>query len=168
MTPETEQRLRAEVTPVSWTGFAHVAIDDLAAALAALDAARAEVARLTAEVARLRGLTPELPPFPPEGGWLPRYGLRWEGAEHCKPPLSVPMPDGYWTPWHLAEAAVRDAARRCARWQQEAMRLRRRWGEDGDFVRESARAMRELAAQTCYSASDAAAVRALPLPGDEP
>lgn len=48
---------------------------------------------------RLRGITPALPPFPPEGAGLPRYGLRWNGPEQ---PLSVPMDDGYWTPWHLA------------------------------------------------------------------
>jgi hypothetical protein len=52
------------------------------------------------EVERLRGLKPELPPFPPSGSGLPRYGLRWNGPSE---PLAVPMDDGYWTPWHLAE-----------------------------------------------------------------
>lgn len=56
---------------------------------------------LQAEAEALRGLTPELPPRPPEGAGLPRYGLRWNGPAQ---PLSVPMDDGYWTPWHLAEA----------------------------------------------------------------
>ncbi len=56
---------------------------------------------LHAEAEALRGLTPELPPRPPEGAGLPRYGLRWNGPAQ---PLSVPMDDGYWTPWHLAEA----------------------------------------------------------------
>lgn len=47
-----------------------------------------------------RGLTPEMPPRPPEGDGLPRYGLHWNGPSQ---PLSVPMDDGYWTPWHLAD-----------------------------------------------------------------
>lgn len=57
------------------------------------------VAVLYNEIRRLRGLTPELPPYPPEGHGLPRYGLRWNGPEQ---PLAVPMDDGYWTPYHLA------------------------------------------------------------------
>jgi hypothetical protein len=60
-----------------------------------------EVDELIDEVERLRGIKPELPPFPPEGDGLPRYGLRWNGPTE---PLAVPMPDGYWTPWHLANA----------------------------------------------------------------
>lgn len=52
-------------------------------------------------IAELRGLVPELPPRPPEGDGMPRYGLRWNGPRQ---PVSVPMADGYWTPWHLAEA----------------------------------------------------------------
>jgi hypothetical protein len=59
--------------------------------------------QLRAECEKLRGLTPEPPPRPPEGQGLPRYGLRWTGPGI---PLSVPMDDGYWTPWHLAEAAT--------------------------------------------------------------
>lgn len=55
---------------------------------------------LRAEVERLKGLRPDLPPRPPEGDGLPRYGLRWNGPGN---PLAVPMDDGYWTPWHLAE-----------------------------------------------------------------
>jgi hypothetical protein len=43
--------------------------------------------------------TPCLPPRPPEGEGLPRYGIQWNGP---KSPLSVVMDDGYWTPWHLA------------------------------------------------------------------
>lgn len=55
---------------------------------------------LRAEIERLNGLRPEAPPRPPDGGGLPRFGLRWNGPQH---PLAVPMDDGYWTPWHLAE-----------------------------------------------------------------
>lgn len=56
---------------------------------------------LAAALAEARGLRPEGPPRPPEGAGLPRYGLRWNGPSE---PLSVPMADGYWTPWHLADA----------------------------------------------------------------
>ena len=63
---------------------------------------RGEIMNLRAEVERLRGITPELPPRPPEGEGLPRYGLRHNG----KMPMSVPMADGYWTPWHLANTEV--------------------------------------------------------------
>ena len=31
---------------------------------------------------------------------LDRYGVNWEGIPAN--PLLVPMPDGYWTPWHVA------------------------------------------------------------------
>jgi hypothetical protein len=57
---------------------------------------------LRAENERLRGIKPELGSsyF---GGPLPRFGIRWNGAEH---PLSVPMDDGYWTPWHFAEQRI--------------------------------------------------------------
>ncbi|KKB80828.1 hypothetical protein VW35_01055 [Devosia soli] len=51
------------------------------------------------EIERLRGLQPEFPPYPPEGDGLPRFGLRWNGPSQ---PLTVPMEDGYWTPYHLA------------------------------------------------------------------
>ena len=45
---------------------------------------------------------PVLPPRPPTGAGMPRYGLQWNGPTK---PLSAPMDDGYWTPWHLASAA---------------------------------------------------------------
>lgn len=38
-------------------------------------------------------------------GGTPRYGLQWNGPQQ---PVPVGMSDGYWTPWHLAEAE-RDA-----------------------------------------------------------
>lgn len=31
---------------------------------------------------------------------LPRYGFDWTGTVG---PALVPMPDGYWTPWHIAQ-----------------------------------------------------------------
>lgn len=54
---------------------------------------------------RSKWLTPELPPRPPQGigEQPPRYGLKWNGPEQ---PLSVPMNDGYWTPFHIAEASI--------------------------------------------------------------
>ncbi|PNG40237.1 hypothetical protein A1395_06215 [Pseudomonas protegens] len=54
---------------------------------------------LLAQLEQLRGLRPAVPPRPPEGNGLPRYGLRWNGPQQ---PLATPMDDGYWTPWHLA------------------------------------------------------------------
>jgi hypothetical protein len=69
--------------------------------------ARADMSRLLDEVERLRGIQPELPPRPPMGSdsdeGMPRYGLRWNGP---KDPVSVPMPDGYWTPYYLAQYEV--------------------------------------------------------------
>ena len=34
---------------------------------------------------------------------LKRYGVRWMGAYT---PICVPMDDGYWTPWHVANEEV--------------------------------------------------------------
>lgn len=62
-----------------------------------------DVEALLAEVDRLRGIQPDLGPRAPDGDGLTRYGIRWNGPSQ---PLSVPMADGYWTPWHLASAAV--------------------------------------------------------------
>lgn len=61
-----------------------------------------QVEQLEATCEMLRGLKPDCPPRPPEGEGLPRYGLRWNGPSQ---PISVPMDDGYWTPWHLADSA---------------------------------------------------------------
>ena len=69
-----------------------------------VDATRAkfqELCERTEEtIDTLRGIKPEAPPRPPDGNGLPRYGLRWNGPGE---PVSVPMDDGYWTPWHLTE-----------------------------------------------------------------
>lgn len=52
---------------------------------------------------------------------LPRYGVTWDGTPGQ--PLLTLRPDGYWTPWHLAVAALRSAspcvtnpACRCVTW----------------------------------------------------
>ncbi len=63
---------------------------------------------LLAQLEQLRGLRPAVPPRPPEGSGLPRYGLRWNGPQQ---PLATPMDDGYWTPWHLANVLHKDAER---------------------------------------------------------
>ena len=34
---------------------------------------------------------------------LPSYGLEWKGPTE---PVAVPKPDGYWTPWHLANTEI--------------------------------------------------------------
>ena len=59
---------------------------------------------LAEEVHRLKGIEPQVPPRPPCGGGLPRYGISWNGPEK---PLAVPMDDGYWTPYHLAEQVAK-------------------------------------------------------------
>lgn len=63
------------------------------------------LAEVRAEVERLRGIKPELPGRPGiwEGSTAVRFGIRWNGPQS---PLAVPMDDGYWTPWHLAQAEV--------------------------------------------------------------
>ena len=63
-------------------------------------ALQAECEKLRQQVETFQGLKPAMPPRPPTGEGLPRYGLRWNGPSQ---PLSVPMDDGYWTPWHLAQ-----------------------------------------------------------------
>lgn len=63
---------------------------------------------LLAQLEQLRGLRPAVPPRPPEGNGLPRYGLRWNGPQQ---PLATPMDDGYWTPWHLANELRKDGER---------------------------------------------------------
>lgn len=64
-----------------------------------------EIDQLKAENERLSGLKPEAPPRLSGGNGLPRYGLRWNGPQQ---PIAVPMDDGYWTPWHLADRLRED------------------------------------------------------------
>jgi len=56
---------------------------------------------LTSKIEMLKGIKPELPPRPPQGDGLPRFGIKWNGERQ---PISTPMDDGYWTPYHLAMA----------------------------------------------------------------
>lgn len=73
---------------------------ELMRALEQVDELKAECEKLRQQVETFQGLKPAMPPRPPTGEGLPRYGLRWDGPSQ---PLSVPMDDGYWTPWHLAQ-----------------------------------------------------------------
>lgn len=36
-------------------------------------------------------------------GGIPRYGLQWSGPKSF---VATPMRDGYWTPWHIAQAEI--------------------------------------------------------------
>lgn len=82
-----------------------------------------------------------VPPRPPEITPLPlaRYG-RADGM----PVLFVPMSDGYWTPWHVAEhhvAALREALRElvaCKDLNEEIMRLAGEPSGDGGLERYTA------------------------------
>ena len=136
---EAEAKLAAAAHLVAET---YAALDAAGAPVAIADA-RGEpvplslaqlVERLRAEIARLRGILPELPPRPPNGNGLPRYGLRWNGPTK---PLAVPIGDGYWTPWHLAhaeadrlrarvaelEALTAENQRQCVEAQEAQLRL---------------------------------------------
>ena len=124
-----------------------------------------------AEVERLRGITPELPPRPPDGAGLPRYGLRWNGPTE---PVAVPMLDGYWTPWHLADAETQRfeiERKHTGRALDEAIALQRAACDAA--YRRGAEAMREAAALECddkfeFDGSNLArAIRALPIPEDK-
>jgi hypothetical protein len=75
---------------------------------------RALCAELLAECRSLRSANPAnldlwdraraaLAAEPGEGASLSslvRYGVTWDGRKTT--PLLTPMPDGYWTPWHIA------------------------------------------------------------------
>lgn len=53
----------------------------------------AELRATRAEIERLRGITTELPPRPPDGNGVPRYGLRWGGPSQ---PVAVPVTPRGW------------------------------------------------------------------------
>lgn len=61
---------------------------------------------------------------PPAGAdsWpeLERYGIEWQGPNL---PIALPMPDGYWTPWHVAEAGIKSLARNLDYEQTRVSRL---------------------------------------------
>lgn len=106
MTPDQEATLQRLV---ALTADAYMPLAAMEIARDFLPLLLADLAEARAEVGRLRGITPEFPPRPPHGDLLPRYGIRWNGPEE---PLAVPMDDGYWTPWHLADASSRESDRR--------------------------------------------------------
>lgn len=112
----------------------------LAQALGMIKALCDEGDALESENTRLAGIQPELPPYPPEGDGLPRYGIRWNGPTS---PLAVPMSDGYWTPWHLATGAPESKVN-VLRGEVRDERIRRQTVEQD---RDSARAERDAARQ---------------------
>jgi hypothetical protein len=44
---------------------------------------------------------------------LVRYGIRWNGPTE---PICEPMEDGYWTPWHIAQALIEEAYQERKKW----------------------------------------------------
>ncbi len=48
-------------------------------------------------------MTPDQPNQPAPATELTRYGIRWAAPNL---PISTPMPDGYWTPWHIAQERI--------------------------------------------------------------
>lgn len=101
-----------------------VVMKDAATAWEALSNARlSERNTARAEVERLRGIKPELPSRPGiwEGSTAARFGIRWNGPQS---PIAVPMDDGYWTPWHLAQAECARVAKQRDELIGQAMKLR--------------------------------------------
>lgn len=55
---------------------------------------------------------PTLPPRPPvrerhsSPSPLTRWGIQWNGPEQA---IALPIDDGYWTPWHVADELLRQA-----------------------------------------------------------
>lgn len=92
-----------------------------------IHSAPADLRALLDEVERLQGIVPDASPPEPEvndaerAPQLPRYGIRWNGP---KTPITVPMEDGYWTPWHIAAGQVRRLWVRGDDMQRDIERLR--------------------------------------------
>lgn len=101
---------------------------------------RAELEEALAEVERLRGVPSELPPRPPDGFGLPRYGIRWNGPTE---PLSVPLNRGYWTPWHLAAAEI-------DRLGEENRKLELRWKAEMEHAAKLAARARKAESDFSY------------------
>ena len=61
---------------------------------------------------------------------LERWGFKWHGHDHG---THVQMPDGYWTPWHLAAAriAALEAALDMAAFRMQMLVDRMPTDEDG-------------------------------------
>lgn len=47
---------------------------------------------------------------------LVRYGLKWNGPQNF---ITTEMPDGYWTPWHVANDELSAARKRANYWKSE-------------------------------------------------
>lgn len=64
---------------------------------------------------------------------MERFGIRWNGPQE---PIAVPMDDGHWTPWHLANAEVERLSTRIAdveRQRDEFAAAVIRYGQAGGF-----------------------------------
>jgi len=69
---------------------------------------------------------------------LPRYGVKWNGPTE---PIATEMPDGYWTPWHLANETISELLTEVevqaywgTKWEaehKEVMRLRKILEDNG-------------------------------------
>ena len=56
-----------------------------------------------------------------------RYGVSWKG--NPRQPTHEEMPDGYWTPWHLADSLMKDMAQRIAELEAFIGKQSREWAE---------------------------------------
>ena len=71
------------------------------------------------------------PPAPAdEHIMLERYGLKWTGPKDFVP---KPMPDGYWTPWHVANALLM-AAQSPAPTDEQIVRAYNAWLSHPDTI----------------------------------
>lgn len=120
----------------------------------------AERDKALAQVEQLKGIKPELPPFPPQGDGLPRFGIKWNGEYE---PISTPMDDGYWTPYHLAaaqNAELADDVEGLTHWRRLALQF--------DGHRMQAMCMLKLVASGKFDIEEVKTfVAAAPVCGDE-
>lgn len=54
---------------------------------------------------------------------LTRYGVTWRTGHSIDDPLLTPISDGFWTPWHIADAALTEARARLLAVEQENTQL---------------------------------------------
>lgn len=69
------------------------------------DALTIERDKLQAKIKELRGFIPKKSSRWKLGDGLPRYGFRSNESQHH---LIVPMIHGYWTPWYMAHAEIKE------------------------------------------------------------
>jgi len=54
--------------------------------------------------------------YPGRNPILQRFGIAWQGE---KEPITQPMPDGYWTPWHIASNKIEALQNRVAELERQ-------------------------------------------------